>query len=101
VQAISHINAETTLNVVPSVDCKVVRRGGDGVVMASKPNAIAPAANSLNSWTPSLYSWTPSHSWTPSLHRTTRFMGAAGKAKPASIQIGGGLQDRVEGRPAD
>ena len=87
-QAISHITAETTLNVVPSVDCLVVRRGGDGVVMASKPNAIAPAAHSL-------------HSWTPSLHRTTRFMGAAGKAKPASIQIGGGLQDRVEGRPAD
>ena len=93
-QAISHINAETTLNVVPSVDCLVVRRGGDGVVMASKPNAIASATNSLNSWTQSLYP-------TQSLHRTTRFMGAAGKAKPASIQIGGGLQDRVEGRPAD
>ena len=93
-QAISHINAETTLNVVPSVNCEVVRRGGDGVVMASKPNAY-PSAVPLTSWTPSL------NSWTRSLHQTTRFMGAAGEAKPASIHIGGGLQDRVEGRPAD
>jgi len=91
-QAISHINAETTLAVVPSVDCLVVRRGGDGVVMASKPNAYSSAvteAMSLNSWTPSTF------------HGTTRFMGAAGEAKPAGIHIGGGLQDRVEGRPAD
>ena len=80
--ALSHITAETTLNVVPSVDRPVVRRGGAGVI--DRGGMTKPASKPVSSWK----------------HYSTCFF-TTDTAKPASIQSGGGLRNRVGGRPAE